>query len=126
MNKRVITVLVGTLLALIAAVAVVPTRPTGAIPELRAALREVRAWEATSPNIPAPNTPAGQVERLIPDDLQFRWIWSVGEATPGDGEGSRVHWPLLLIQQALVLLLGGGVLTVVVRRERRRNATAKA
>ena len=115
MNKRVIAVVVGTLLALIAATVWVPIRMT------------------------VGGTDQSALRDMVSDELRFRPVWRLQreQLLPfdlGGGDGRdlseqpysepRIEWPIVFFEQALILLFGGGLLTFVVRRERRRKAMA--
>ena len=115
MSKTVTAVLLGTLLALIAATVGVPYQDITATTQR---IDEQREWEY-------PAWRAFGYDRvwrtaLTPDP-------SPGGISSGYGlhwSDRVLHWPVLLAEQALILLLGGGLLTFVVRRERRRKAMA--
>lgn len=124
MNKRVIAVLICTLLALIAASVFVPAHLGD-------------GWMTS-------NGRGGWVggSWAVPETWQWIPVWDAGlyesaneqhhnwSDTIRDGVHSirparmTIHWGVLVIEQALILLLGGGLLTFVVRRERRRKAMA--
>ena len=112
MNKRVIAVLVCTLLALIAATVWVPT---------------YHGWQPQD-NFADSHGPTATSITERAARIEYRWVWDRYEPNPfdagRDGRDFDVYWPLLFAQQSLILLLGGGLLTFVVRRERRRKATA--
>ena len=114
MNKRVVAVVVCTLLAMVAASLRVPTRIYARTVTMDSSgdLR-YRPW--------GPTTEQWEVRFRWPGGLVPRH--QIG-GRPGTGPliEERIEWVVLFAEHALILLLGGGLLTFVVRRERRRKA----
>ena len=137
MNKRVVAVVVCTLLALVAAsLAYVPMSlherlAVEQIPpdELETMRRD--AYRHSSHNYPDPDRldPLFRGEWLRLDSARHptRWDGVWGGRHGGGMEfvlGDHIEWPLAVWQPLVAILLGGGLLTYVVRRERRRKAAA--
>ena len=125
-NKRVMAVLVCTLLALIAASVWVPVaHGSNLITVVNATARNqdrirVREWESYTGQYVDRWCFAWSRTQAPPPTRPY--IVCPPGAEPLDGE--RVRWPVVFIEQTLILLIGGGLLTWVVRRERRRRAAA--
>lgn len=103
MNRRVVAVLVGTLLALVATTLWVPT-----VSRLQF-IGMARSGGSAFPEY--------RSIRFLSDEGGDAGICL-------DAELVEVYWPIVFIEHAAILLLGSGLLTWVVRRERRRRAEA--
>ena len=143
MSKRVLAVLVGTLLALVAASLWVPVRTGTRL--------------ATWPTADRSDEPVQFIENYFRGDAQalahgevayvtplrgrtgyrYRTVWALDElwgiarlleVAGVDGAecdavaGDFVQWRILLATHSLILLLGGGLMAFTVRRARRRQA----
>lgn len=138
MNKRVIAVVVCTLLAMggvwIYAPVLLWMRLDPAHPRYERYLTLTRLADRLPPEQPGSPRPAPSADRLrarqgvwMVDEPtwppRFKWAWRrLRRREQPQQHEERVHWPLLLTEQAIILLLGGVLLAFVVRRERRRRA----
>ena len=113
MSRKVIAVLVGTLLALTTTFVWVP------------------AYFHPPSAVDVPRLPLTLSERARVEGRMIVPCWRLGEMAWEEREDSSdefpryaltLDWPTLLVEQALILLLGGGLLTLVIRRERRKAA----
>lgn len=145
MNRRVAAVVVGTLLALVAAAVGAGTVwwLAGSDFASKWVFCAILVWAIPAEVRETVQTVAG---RPLPEawglgvlitivglaGLGFSWmvppIWDnpVSWLPRPLVDWSQVCWPMLIAEQALILLLSGGLLTWVVRRERRRRAMETA
>lgn len=132
MSRRVVLVLVCTVVGLVGATVWVPATPCPMLgSELESAalaLGRLAAGKRAQP--PARSEVAETAAEYWPCDLEFRPVWRLG-APPARpprigslvmvGPGWAIHWRVLLTEWGLIVLVGGSLMTVVVRRERRRR-----
>ena len=124
MNKRVVAVMVCTLLALGAVTTRVPCRDVRLSEGLRHKVVLEGGWvpaDSGGPTVPFS-------ERTVQPVFTYYWLWDIRHPARGIRIGNlnastwsirEIWWMPVFVTQALILLLGGGLLTFVVRRERR-------